>query len=461
MNTSLEALRSHSYAVAPEIVLTSQGPARDRVVVVEGGKIASVASRHSFQAKQPGAPVLELEGTAMMPGMVDAHTHAGQTFGKALICGEPTQIWRRIWVPLEDALDERRSYVSAKLMFLEALRGGFTTVVNFNRNSAENNAAVHRAAVDAGIRLVSGVAASTDSPSAAHVIEAAQDHAAACSRHPLVHPSLCFGFYGESLAGLKLEALSEIGKFCVERELLFQMHSNEHFPDVHDCIVRFGKRPIELWNELGILHEHTLLHHATLVSASEIALLHESGAGVSYNPVASQWKGNAVAPALEYARRGVPMGLGTDATRMDGFRNMDAAENCQRIAHGMPVLDFSCGAGWSWVEAATRGGARASGLGAVTGAIEAGLAADYLLLDMRVPELLPSYDFEWELVRFFQRDQVRAVVVGGNLVMVNGRPVGWDMDGFMEEAGAVAREMVGQAKVTRVHAVSSDCRASA
>ncbi|MGE0803367.1 MAG: amidohydrolase family protein [Lautropia sp.] len=458
MNTDFAALRSPSHAIAPEIVLTPQGPARDRVVVVESGTIASVDTIQSFRQRQPGAPVLELAQTAMMPGMLDAHTHAGQTFGKALICGEPTQIWRRIWVPLEDALTERRAYLSAKLMFLEALRGGFTTVVDFNRNSPENNEAVHRAAVDSGIRLVSGVAASTDSPSAAHVIGSAQDHAAACRRHRRVHPSLCFGFYGESLAGLELAALSEIGKFCVADRLLFQMHSNEHFPDVHDCIVRFGKRPIELWNELGILHELTLLHHATLVSPNEIALLAATGAGVSYNPVASQWKGNAVAPALEYAQRGVTMGLGTDATRMDGFRNMDAAENCQRIAHGMPVLDFSCGAGWTWVEAATRGGAQASGLGAITGAIEPGLAADYLLLDMRVPELLPSYDFEWELVRFYQRDQIRAVVVGGDLVMVAGRPVGWDMDAFMEETREAARQMVEQARVTRVHGVSSSLR---
>ena len=269
---------------------------------------------------------------------------------------------------------------------------------------------------------------------------------------------MCFGFYGESLAGLKLAALAEIGKFCVEESLLFQMHSNEHFPDVHDCVVRFGKRPIELWSELGILHRLTLLHHATLVSANEIALLEATGAGVSYNPVASQWKGNAVAPALEYARRGVTMGLGTDATRMDAFRNMDAAESCQRIAHGMPVLDFSCGAGWTWVDAATRGSARASGLGAITGAIEPGLAADYLLLDMRTPELLPSWDFEWELVRFYQRDQIRAVVIGGNLVMLNGRPVGWNMDAFLEETEAAAREMVEAAGVVRVHGVSSTLR---
>jgi len=82
------------------------------------------------------------------------------------------------------------------------------------------------------------------------------------------------------------------------------MHSNEHFPDVHDCIVHFGKRPIELWDELGILGPQTLFHHASLVSPNEIVLIEKRQAAVSYNPVASQWKGNAVAPALH------PLGLG-------------------------------------------------------------------------------------------------------------------------------------------------------
>jgi cytosine/adenosine deaminase-related metal-dependent hydrolase len=452
---------SSDFAIAAEITLTPEGPARGLVLHVRQGRIESVMPEGQFARLHPDVRPLGLEGHALIPGMVDTHTHTGQAFGKSLICGEPMQIWRRIWVPLEDALDEQRSYISAKQMFLEALRGGFTTIVNFNRNSPQNNEAVHRAAADTGIRLVSGVAASTDSPSARHVIDQAREHMAACARHPNVHPSLCFGFYGENLEGLDLSALSEVGRFCVDQRLLFQMHSNEHFPDVHDCIVRFGKRPIELWDSLGILHDRTLLHHATLVSAEEVALLQEANAAVSYNPVASHWKGNAVAPALEYARRGIRMGLGTDATRMDAFRTMDAAESTQRVVRGMPVLDFSCGAGFTWLDAASRGGADACGLKEVTGAIEPGLAADFLLVDLRVPEMVPSWDVEWELVRYCNRDQVRAVAVAGRFVMADGEPLHWDMEAFLKEADTLAREMVGAAGVVRIHGTATSHRTAA
>lgn len=448
----LDAIHGDSYALAPGVILTPAGPLRDHVLVVRDGRIVAV------EPATAGRPAVALPDGAIVPGIVDCHAHAGQTFGKSLIGGEPTQIWRRLWVPLEDALTPERSYVSAKWMFLEALRGGFTTLVNFNRNSPENNEAVHQAAHDTGLRLVSGVAASTDSESPEAVIAAIEAHVRACAGWQRITPSLCFGFYGANLEGLAPGDLARIGRHCADSGVLLQMHSNEHFPDVHDCIVRFGKRPIELWDELGILGPQTLLHHATLVSPNEIDLLDRRRSGVSYNPVASQWKGNAVAPALHFAQRRIRMGLGTDNTRLDGFRMMDAAENCQRLLHGMSVLDFSCGAGWTWVDAATRGGADACGLGAVTGALEPGRAADFLVLDMTAPEVVPSWDFEWELVRAYDRDQVKAVAVDGRIVLRDGRATGWDSAAFVREQRQLVLDMVEEAKVTKVHAISSTLR---
>lgn len=452
-----DRIEGTNYSLAPDLVLTPAGPVRDAVLTVRDGRIARI-EKIGPGGREASPDVIALPDMAIVPGFTDSHAHAGQTFGKSLIGGEPSQIWRRIWLPLEDALTPQRAYVAAKWMFLEALRGGITTLVNFTRNSPENNEALHRAAGDTGIRIVSGIAASTDSASADAVLADLKDHAARCARHARITPSLCFGFYGPTMEGLPLSDLAKIGRFCADGGMLFQMHSNEHFPDIHECVVRFGKRPIELWDELGILGEQTLLHHATLVSPNEIELLERRRAAVSYNPVASQWKGNAVAPALQYAQRGIRMGLGSDNTRLDGFRMMDAAESCQRVAHGMPVMDFSCGGGWTWVEAATRGGADACGLGKETGSLEPGRAADFLVLDMTAPEVLPSWDFEWELVRTYDRDQIRLVVVDGRVVMRDGRAVGWDCRTFVREGRKLAEDMVKQAGITRVHAVSSASR---
>ncbi len=81
-------------------------------------------------AAHPQLPPLALPGTLLMPGFVDAHTHLAQAFGKSLVFGEPSEIFRRIWVPLEGSMDDEAVYLAAKLAALEALRGGFTTVVD-------------------------------------------------------------------------------------------------------------------------------------------------------------------------------------------------------------------------------------------------------------------------------------------------------------------------------------------
>ena len=209
---------------------------------------------------------------------------------------------------------------------------------------------------------------------------------------------------------------------------------------------------------LGILGEHLLLHHTTLVTNREIELLAKYGTPVSYNPIASIWKGNAVAPALAFSERGVTFGIGSDTTSADAFRNLSAAEACQRIKHSMPVDDFSAGAAWTWTNAASLGSAQAAGIHDMTGALAEGLEADLLIVDMVRPECMPSHDFEWEFVRYYNRDQIDAVVVAGELVLAGGKPIHWDEREFMEEALILAAPVAGAPGIQRVHGPSGQHR---
>ena len=97
-------------------------------------------------------------------------------------------------------------------------------------------------------------------------------------------------------------------------------------------------RPLELLHHVGALGPQALLAHVTLVTPFEINMLRDTATAVSYNPVASQWKGNAVAPATMMAALGIRFGLGTDATRSDGFRLMDAAEAAQKVAFALDQI---------------------------------------------------------------------------------------------------------------------------
>ncbi|MEU7032951.1 amidohydrolase family protein [Streptomyces sp. NPDC046237] len=440
--------------LVPDAVLLPEGPADGHAAVVADGVFRAVGPAEELIRTHQHLHPVRLPGHLLMPGFVDAHHHLTQSFGSALAFGEPSEIFRRVWVPLEGALDEESAYVAAKLAAYEALRGGFTTVADAGTRADVDVDVVASAARDAGIRCVLGLVcndAENENPS---VLDSAEKHLARYDGDPLVHPSLAVSIPEAAIE----ETLRRTARLAAEAGAVVQIHVNEHLAGVERSLVRHGRRPLEHLHHIGALGPQLLAAHATLLTPRELTLLADTGTAVSYNPVASAWKGNAVAPATAMAERGVRFGLGTDGTRGDGFRLAEAAEFAQRLAYGLVTGDSSCGAGWTWLEHATRGGADAVGLGARTGTIAEGLAADFLLVDVTNPELALSWDLPWELVRRGNRDQISAVFVAGRLRLWCGRPVDWDGPALVGRAAELARAAVGRAAITRVHPTSTTAR---
>ncbi|NBE55168.1 amidohydrolase family protein [Streptomyces boluensis] len=444
--------------LAPGAVMLPEGPVDGLAVVVDGGRFEAVGPVDELARTYPELRAVPLPGQLLMPGFVDAHHHLTQSFGSALAFGEPSEIFRRVWVPLEGALDEESAYVAAKLAAYEALRGGFTTVADAGTRADVDVEVVAAAARDAGIRCVLGLVCNDadDDPEGTDrsVLSGAEKHLARYADDPLVHASLAV-----SIPEAATEAtLRGTARLAAEAGAVVQIHVNEHLAGVERSLVRHGLRPLEYLHSIGALGPQLLGAHATLLTPRELTLLADTGTAVSYNPVASAWKGNAVAPATAMAERGVRFGLGTDGTRGDGFRLTEAAEFAQRLTYGLATGDSSCGAGWTWLEHATRGGADVLGLGARTGTVAAGLAADFLLVDIETPELAFSWDLPWELVRRGNRDQITAVFVEGRLRMWHGLPTDWDGPELVRRAAELARSVVGRAAVTRAHPTSMVAR---
>lgn len=445
-------LAQQRYLLRPGRVLLPTGVVEGYAVLVDQGWFARVGPAETVLAEHPDLAPLDLPDHLLMPGLIDAHTHLTQSMGKAWAFGEPSEIFRRIWVPMEGSLGPEAVYTSTRLAALEALRGGFTTVVDAGTRSEGGLAAVAQATRDVGIRCVLGAICNDlhhpDGAAAFGVLaEAAASHLVRYGHDPLVHPSLAVSI--PEVASDRM--LSHVAQLSLEAGVPFQTHANEHLVAVERSLVARGMRPIELLAATGALNPSTLLAHATLMTPSELSLVRDFGPAVAYNPVASQWKGNAVLNALQLHASGVPFALGTDGTRYDGFRLMDAAEATQRLTHGLATGDASCGGGWMWVDHATHLAAKALGLEHRTGSVVQGLAADFLLLNLDVPELLPSWDLTWELVRLADRGQVDAVVVQGALRLWQGWPVDWDARALMAEVRQWAQEKLTSAPIQRVH----------
>jgi cytosine/adenosine deaminase-related metal-dependent hydrolase len=444
--------------LAPEWLLLRDKPVQDHAIQVSQGKISAVGTVADLQRQAPCVPLLPLPGRLIMPGFIDTHNHLTQAFGKALVFGEPSEIFRRVWVPMEASLDEDFLYLSSKLAALESLRGGFTTVCDAGTRSSAALSSIARATEEAGIRCVLGMVCNDKQGTTLldrnSILARADRHISAWQGADLVSPSLAIPI-PEIATDAMLQAVSSL---CRDAGIIFQTHANEHLVAVERSLEQRGQRPVEHLYQAGALGPQTLLAHATLLTPTEIRMIQETDTAVSYNPVASAWKGNAVAQAQLMHAFNIRLGLGTDGTRSDGFRLMDYAEAAQRFAYGMAAGDASCGGGWPWLDHATRGGADVLGLGQQTGEIAAGRAADFLLIDLEVPEMVPSWDLSWELVRLANRDQIEGVFVAGKLRLWQGWPTDWDARALMRQVSAGAKAGVAKAPIQKIHSFSDQHR---
>jgi 5-methylthioadenosine/S-adenosylhomocysteine deaminase len=445
--------------LAPDHLMLRDGPASGHAVRIEGGKFRDIGLVETLAARHPGLTPLRLPGKLLMPGMIDAHHHLTQSFGKSLAYGEPSEIFRRVWVPLESSLDDEFVFMASKLAALESLRGGFTTVCDAGTRAPGDIGAVAAAVQQAGLRCVLGLicndGGNDSTPAERRALKTqAEAFLQRWSGAGLVHPSLAISV-PEAASD---EMLADVSRMCAEAGTVFQTHVNEHLASVERSVVQRGRRPLELLASLGALGPQLLIAHGTLVTPSELVLLRDTDTAVSYNPVASQWKGNAVAPALLMAAMGIRFGLGTDATRSDAFRLMDAAEAAQKLAFGLAVGDASCGGGWTWFDHATHEGARAVGLGHLTGEIAVGKEADFLLVDVDTPEMCTSVDLTWDLVRLGNRDQITAVFVAGRLRLWEGWPIDWDARALQRQLARVAHDAIARAPIVRLHPTAAEHR---
>ncbi|UFM67295.1 amidohydrolase family protein (plasmid) [Paracoccus sp. MA] len=446
--------------VAPGRLLLGNGPQPGKAVLLQGGRFAEIDEVGALCARHPGLRRVDLPHHLMMPGFIDTHTHLTQSLGKSLVFGEPSEIFRRIWVPLEGSLDEHMVYLSAKLAALECLRGGFTAAVDAGTRSAGHIGRLVDAARETGLRLVvaqicNDLGGAAQVPEADEILRRAAAHLAAYQGDALIHPSLAISIPEAATDGM----LQRISALAAEAGAVFQTHVNEHLVAVERSLVAHGRRPLQHLAHIGALGPQALIAHSTLITPEELMILRDTGTAVAYNPVASVWKGNAIVPALQMQALGIRFGLGTDGTRSDGFRLMDAAESLQRAGYGLASGDSSCGGGWLWLEAATGMAAEASGLGRLTGRIAPGLAADFLLVDLDRPEFTPSHDLSWELVRYGNRDQIDAVFTDGRLRLVQGWPVDWDARALLAEIRELTAPAIAAAPIQRIHATADSALA--
>jgi 5-methylthioadenosine/S-adenosylhomocysteine deaminase len=382
----------------------------------EGGRIVELG-----KAVDPreGDEVVSAQGKALVPGLVNGHTHAAMTLFRGHGDDRPLMEWLQevIW-PVEANLTDDDVYWGTRLACVEMIRTGTVRFWDMYWRAG----ATARAVEDAGLRATIGaplidVGDAAPEGSIAEVAERGLEEIG--DARELVRPALA----PHAIYTVSEPSLRWIAEASEKRGLPVQIHLSETEEEVTRCVSEHSVRPAQYLDRLGLLGPRTVLAHGVWLDDAELELIAGRGATVVTNPVANlKLAVGGVFPYLEAQRRGVRVGLGTDGAgsnnSLDLFQDLKTFALLQKHEARDPA---AVPAREAW-EVAT--GRRSPLLGG-SGAVAVGEPADFLLLRAGAPELEIG-DFIADLVYAASGSVVDTTVVNGEVLMREGRVEGAD-----------------------------------
>jgi 5-methylthioadenosine/S-adenosylhomocysteine deaminase len=372
----------------------------------------------------PGARRVELPNHALIPGLINLHTHAAMTLMRGLADDLQLMSWLKdhVWPAETKHVSAEFVYDGTLLACAEMLRGGITC---FNEMYFFPEAAA-RAALAAGMRAALGIIA-FEFPTA--YAADADDYIAKglAARDQLKEePLLSFCMAPHAPYTVSDKTFTKIVTIAEELDLPIHTHLHETRHEIEESLARYKARPIERLGALGVLGPRLVAAHAVHLTEPEIEALARHSASVAHCPSSNLKLASGFAPVAAMLERGVNVGLGTDGAasnnRLDLLEEMRlAALLAKAVANDAQALPAH-----QALAAATLHGARALGLDALVGSIVPGKSADLCAVSFEEPELAPCYDPVSHLAYSAGRGQVSHVWVAGEIRLERGELVGFE-----------------------------------
>jgi 5-methylthioadenosine/S-adenosylhomocysteine deaminase len=398
----------------------------DHCVAVRDGLIEAVLPCAAAGTRFSSYESVDLGEHALIPGLVNAHTHAAMSLMRGMADDLPLMRWleEHIWPAEKKHVSPQFVKDGTLLACAEMLRGGVTC---FN-DMYFFPAAALEAALEAGMRVSLGVIV-FDFPSAYG--SDPDDYLAkglALRDQWREHPMVSFCLAPHAPYTVSDGSFRKIAKIAGEVELPVHIHLHETADEIERSLAEHGVRPIERLQRLGLLGPGLIAVHAVHLTDAEIALLARHGASVAHCPSSNLKLASGFAPTAKMAAAGINLALGTDGAasnnRLDLFEEMRLAallaKAVERDAQALPAH--------AALRAATLGGAAALGLETRIGSIVAGKAADLAAVRLANPDagagLMPCYDPVSHLVYAAGRHDVTDVWVAGKRRLEDGKLLG-------------------------------------
>lgn len=392
----------------------------DHAVAVGTGRILDLLPLDEARSRYQPSVIVERPEHMLIPGFVNAHTHAAMTMLRGIADDLPLEQWLKegIW-PAE------RRWVSAELVrdgtelaIAEMLLSGTTCFSDqyfFPDIVAET-------AVDAGVRVMVGTPV-VDFPTAwAESVSEYLRKATDLVHDPYAdHALVSSCFVPHSTYALSDESFVELRILADQLDKRVQIHLHETAAEVSGSLVQYGKRPLARLTELGLVNASLLAVHAVHMNPDEIEQMANAGVNVAHCPKSNLKLASGFAPLGRYRAAGVNVAIGTDGAasnnKLDMIEEMRTAALLAKALSG----DAAAASAAEVLQMATLDGARALGLERETGSIESGKWADLACVDLRRCNSQPVYDPVSQLVYTANASQVTDVWVAGRQQLDNGQ----------------------------------------
>ncbi|WEQ51699.1 amidohydrolase [Komagataeibacter oboediens] len=414
---------------------------RDGVIVISDGRLVHVGPRADI-GDIAATTVIDGRDRIAMPGMIDAHVHTAQQLLRGKLA-EMSRLgplrnppWKNYYVPFEALLDPEDIYLSGLLAYANMIMCGTTCFAEAGGPHPDEMA---RAAVETGIRgfvalttsdLNTSFAGRDMPPSMMMTTDEALARNIALVERWRDHPRVRAWMSLRQIIVCSPTLIAGMADAARAHGVKIHTHLAEGTYEVDYALEQHGKRPTEYLNDLGALGPHLHCAHSVILSAEEVDLYATHRMSACHCAFGNY--GIGVPRLQEMWRRGVDIGMGTDGAAssftLDLFQVAHAARVGQAAAIGHAYHQRVPMSGEELLKIATRGGARAVGMGDELGCLEAGRRADLILVDTSDLDHMGSMDPLFLAAHCVVGRDVRDVIIEGAVVMRDRRLLNIDIE---------------------------------
>lgn len=392
-------------------------------VAVDGSKIAAVSTTDELKKLYPDAEFIDAKGGVIMPAFINAHSHiySGLARGLSIKNHNPTNFYEVLdgmWWKLDRNLTLEDTRRSAYTTYIDSIKTGCTTVFDHHASYCETPDslfAIEEVAKELGVRTVLCYEVS-DRDGEAKCNEAIKEnidfiHHAAKQNDPMI--KAMFGMHAAFTLSDKT-----LDKCVSENNGMtgFHIHVAEGMNDVYDSLQNHGKRTVNRLHDFNILGDKTMLVHSIHVSAAEMDLIKATNSMVVNNPESNM--GNAVgcSPVLEFFKKGILTGLGTDAYTFDMMESLKVAITIQRHNVCLPNV--------GWMEATSMLFKNNPAICAryfedKLGVLAPGAAADVIIVDYKPFTPFSNENIDGHMIFGVTGRQCEFTMANGRILMQN------------------------------------------